>query len=214
MILILIGPPGSGKGTQAKFISDRFNIPHISTGDMFRQAMRDGTELGKKANEYMEHGNLVPDDVTVALVEDRIRCEDCNAGFLLDGFPRTIPQASALDKMLERNNRVLTKVILFTVSDDILVKRLSGRRTCRSCGKISHVSQGINNKLDKCPACGQEVFQRDDDKPEAIINRLAVYKKSTEPLIDYYKRKVLEILADGPIDEIKTRMAEDLENIG
>lgn len=189
MNLIFLGPPGVGKGTIAKEIVKQKNIPQISTGDLLRAAVKEGSELGIKAKEYMDAGKLLPDGLVTTLLEERIKKEDCKNGFILDGFPRTIPQAEALEGEVKIN-----KVLNFKALDKTIIQRLSGRRTCKSCNAIFHITN-IPPKVEGiCDKCGGELFQRDDDKPEAIKKRLEVYQQQTAPLIDYYKNK--GILAD------------------
>jgi len=205
MNIVLLGSPGVGKGTYAKRISKIYNIPQISTGDMFREAIKNKTEIGLKAKEYMDKGELVPDDVTIGIVEERLKKDDCKNGFMLDGFPRTIAQAEALDKII-----VIDKVLDFTASDEVIIDRLSGRRVCRNCGAIYHIRNIVPKVEGVCDNCGGELYQRDDDKPESVKKRLDVYKKQTEPLIDYYKEK--EILADidanKPIEQVDEIIAD------
>ncbi len=187
MRIILLGPPGAGKGTQAEKIIERHSVAHISTGDILRANVKSGTELGLKAQGYMDSGKLVPDDVIIGMMETRLQEKDCARGFLLDGFPRTVPQAEALDEMLSRLGLALDGVVLLDVDDETVVKRLSGRRMCRRCGKIFNVSFKPSNKGDICDSCDGELYQRDDDKESVIRNRLAVYHQQTAPLIVYYQ---------------------------
>ena len=195
MKIILLGPPGAGKGTQAMRIARDYHLAHISTGDIFRTNMRENTELGKLAKSYINNGQLVPDDVTIAMVHDRLQKDDCRDGFLLDGFPRTVAQAEALDQIAH-----IDVALNIDTPDDIIIDRLSGRRVCAECGGTYHTSL---LKEDKCPACGGAVYQRDDDKPETVTNRLAVYQEKTAPLIDYYQKKGILSTADcrGTIEE-------------
>jgi adenylate kinase len=204
MRVILLGPPGAGKGTQAAAVKDGFRIPHISTGDMLREHVKEGTELGRKAKEYMDGGKLVPDDLIIAMMEDRLSKEDCAGGFLLDGFPRTLPQAEALDRLLSKMGIKLDGVVLLDVSDDVVVERLSGRRVCRSCGAIYHVSFHPSSKGDLCEACGGELYQRDDDREEVIRRRLKVYHEQTAPLESYYEGKGLlrRVSGEGATDAV------------
>ena len=196
MKLILLGPPGAGKGTQAKFLTERFDIPQISTGDILRAAVKDGTPLGVKAKEYMDAGALVPDEVVVGIVQDRLREADCGAGFILDGFPRTVPQADALQQSLKELDKDLDAVISLEVDTEALVERLTGRRTCRECGRGYHVKFDPPQVEKQCD-CGGELFQRDDDQEGTIRNRLQVYVDQTSPLIDYYSEVGLLFMADG-----------------
>lgn len=172
MNIIMLGPPGAGKGTQAKMLVEKFGIPQISTGDMLRAAVAEGTELGKKAKEYMDKGQLVPDEVVIGIVEERLKKSDCEKGFILDGFPRTVPQAEALDKILEKMGKKIDYVINIVVPDVEILKRLTGRRTCKQCGAMYHVIYNPPKQEGVCDKCGGELYQRDDDKEETIKNRL------------------------------------------
>ena len=204
MILILLGAPGVGKGTQAELISREFGIPQISTGDILRKEVKEGSELGKQAKKYMDSGALVPDDVIVGMMEKRIKADDCRNGFILDGFPRTTDQAEALDKMLEKNSLTLDKVILIDVPKNEIVERLTGRRVCSKCGAVYHIKNNPPKTEGVCDKCGGKLIQRDDDTKEVVENRLKVYEKSTMPLIDYYKKadKLAKINGLGSIEEI------------
>ena len=197
MRLVLVGPPGAGKGTQAQFISSHLSIPKISTGDIFRDNVSHGTALGRRAQAYMERGDLVPDEVTIALVTDRLADEDTQAGFLLDGFPRNVPQAETLKKMLLSWDTKLDVVLELVVDDDEVVRRLSGRRTCRRCGRIWHMSFDPPTVAGICDDCGGELFQRDDDREETIRARLQVYDAATAPLTDFYRARGLLRPIDG-----------------
>ena len=204
MKIIMLGAPGAGKGTQAKQIADKYSIPHISTGDIFRANIKNGTELGKKAKQYMDQGALVPDELTCDLVMDRIQQDDCKNGFVLDGFPRTIPQAEALDAALEKINEKMDYAIDVDVPDENIVNRMSGRRACLDCGATYHLIS-IPPKVEGiCDRCGSEIVLREDDKPETVQKRLKVYHEQTQPLIDYYKNQGILKSVDGtqPMDEV------------
>ncbi len=201
--LIFLGPPGVGKGTQAKMVSEKYSIPQISTGDMLRAAVKAGTDLGKEAKSFMDSGELVPDRIVIGLIAEKIESGDCKSGFILDGFPRTIAQAEELDKILNEKSINIQKVISVSAPDEELVKRLSGRRTCGSCGEVFHLVFNPPAQIDKCDKCDGALFQRDDDKEDTIRERLRVYKKQTEPLIDYYTNQSLLGEVDGS-DEINS----------
>lgn len=185
--LVLLGPPGAGKGTQAANIVEAFQIPHISTGDIFRKNLKENTPLGLKAKEYMDKGLLVPDELVVDLVQDRLSQEDCKAGFMLDGFPRTVVQAEALDKVLAEMGMSLSAVLNIEVDQNLLLKRITGRRICRSCGATYHVEFNPTKQEGVCDLCGGELYQRDDDVEATVAKRLEVYNEQTQPLIDFYK---------------------------
>ncbi|NLI68839.1 MAG: adenylate kinase [Bacilli bacterium] len=204
MYLILMGLPGAGKGTQAEMIKAKYNIPHISTGDMFRQAIKEGTELGKKAKAYMDEGALVPDEVTNGIVEERLAKSDCDNGFLLDGFPRTIAQAEALEAITKKLNKQIDYVIQVDVPAEKLIERLTGRRVCPSCGATYHVINKPPKTEGVCDNCGTELVQRDDDKEETVQKRLEVNIEQTQPLLDFYKEKGVLVTVDGdqPIDKV------------
>ena len=204
MKIIMLGAPGAGKGTQAKQIADKYSIPHISTGDIFRANIKNGTELGKKAKQYMDQGALVPDELTCDLVMDRIQQDDCKNGFVLDGFPRTIPQAEALDAALGKINEKMDYAIDVDVPDENIVNRMSGRRACLNCGATYHLISIPPKVEGVCDACGQKLVLRDDDKPETVKKRLTVYHDQTQPLIDYYKKAGILKSVDGtqPMDEV------------
>ncbi|SFN02372.1 adenylate kinase [Thermodesulforhabdus norvegica] len=212
MNIILLGPPGAGKGTQAKRMMERYGIPQISTGDMLRAAVAAGTQLGLEAKKYMDAGQLVPDEVVVGLVKERIQQEDCKKGFMLDGFPRNVSQAETLDKMLSELGQQIDHVVCIEVPDEELVKRLTGRRTCRQCGAGFHVVFDPPKKEGVCDKCGGELYQRDDDNVETVTSRLKVYKDQTEPLINYYEKqgKLRRIDGLGAIDEIFQRIVSVL----
>ncbi len=197
MRIILLGPPGAGKGTQAKDLVTKYGIPQISTGDILRKNLADKTPLGLEAKKYMDKGELVPDSVVVGIVKERLKEDDCKKGYILDGFPRTVPQAEALDAALADMKTPIGKVLSIEVPDSELVKRLGGRRTCRSCQAGYHVMFKPSKKEGVCDSCGGELYQRDDDKEEAIKNRLKVYVASTAPLVGYYKNKGMLATIDG-----------------
>ena len=203
--VVLIGPPGAGKGTQAAKLRDELNLPHVASGDLFRENLKNKTELGKTANEYMERGELVPDDVTIAMVMDRLSRPDCAGGAILDGFPRTIAQAEALDEALAERGHRISIVPSIVVPDEVLVERLSGRWLCRQCGESYHVLFNPPAKPGVCDKDGGELYQRDDDKPETVRNRLTVYHRQTSPLIDYYTGKSVLVALDGnqQIDKVE-----------
>ena len=197
MNIIMLGAPGAGKGTQAKQIADKYKIPHISTGDIFRANIKNNTELGQKAKQYMDQGLLVPDELTCDLVMDRIKQDDCKNGFILDGFPRTIPQAEALDAALDKINEKMDYAINVDVPDENIVNRMGGRRCCLNCGATYHVVT-IPTKVEGiCDRCGSPVVLRDDDKPETVQKRLTVYHDQTQPLIDYYEKQSILKTVDG-----------------
>jgi adenylate kinase len=213
MRIILLGPPGAGKGTQAKDLVNKYGIPQISTGDILRKNLAEKTPLGLEAKKFMDAGGLVPDSVVIGIVKERLKEADCKKGYILDGFPRTVPQAEELDKALAEMGTPLDKVLSIEVQDEELVKRLSGRRTCRSCQEGYHVMFKAPKVADKCDKCGGELYQRDDDKEEAIKNRLVVYQSSTAPLIAYYTGKGLLRAVDGvgSMGDILKRMVAALE---
>lgn len=208
MNLILLGPPGAGKGTQAKFLVDSYGIPQISTGDMLRAAVKNQTQLGIEAKKYMDAGKLVPDEVVIGLVKDRIQEPDCAKGFMLDGFPRALTQAQALDKMLDAMSLKIDHVVSIEVPSEELLGRLTGRRTCKACGAGFHVKFDPPKAAGKCDKCGGELYQRDDDNEATVSNRLKVYDDQTKPLIDYYQAKGLlrPIHGVGDISEIQGRI--------
>jgi adenylate kinase len=216
MRLVLVGPPGAGKGTQAEFIAAHLSVPKISTGDIFRANVAGGTPLGIEAKRYMDAGQLVPDEVTINMVRARIAEPDAADGFLLDGFPRTLPQATALDKLLADLGVGLDVVLELIVDNDEVIRRLSGRRTCRSCGKIWHVVFDPPSREGVCDRCGGELYQRDDDKAETIAERLRVYARDTAPLIDFYgaQGKLVGIDATGPVEDVTQRAKDALRPYG
>ncbi|MBB6216838.1 adenylate kinase [Anaerosolibacter carboniphilus] len=200
MRLILLGPPGAGKGTQASGIIEKYQIPHISTGDIFRKNIKEGTELGKKAKGYMDQGLLVPDELVVAIVEDRLKEDDCKDGFLLDGFPRTEKQAEALDESLSKMGVSMDKVINVSVDKNVLVERAVGRRICKDCGATYHIKFNPSTKDGVCDKCGGALYQRADDNEETVTKRIEVYLNETQPLIDYYKARNILVTIDGEQD--------------
>jgi adenylate kinase len=211
--VVLVGPPGAGKGTQAQFIASHRSIPKISTGDIFRTNVSQGTALGRKATEYMARGDLVPDAITIDMVRDRLAQSDCSGGFLLDGFPRTVPQAEVLDEILrDLGHEKLDVVLELVVDDDEVVRRLSGRRTCRTCNHIWHVDFDPPTHEGRCDHCGGELYQRDDDREATIRHRLEVYAESTAPLVSYYAARgiLVGIDATGPVDDVTERAIEAL----
>ena len=204
MKIIMLGAPGAGKGTQAKKIADLCNIPHISTGDIFRANIKQGTELGKKAKTYMDAGDLVPDELVCDLVVDRIQQDDCTKGFILDGFPRTIPQAEALTNALNAIEQKMEYALNIDVPDENIIHRMAGRRACVGCGAAYHVEFNPTKKEGICDVCGEELILRDDDKPETVKNRLNVYHEQTKPLIEYYNKENITHTIDGTqtMDEV------------
>jgi adenylate kinase len=213
MNLILLGPPGCGKGTQAKLLTEKYNIPQISTGDILREAVKQETPMGLEAKNYMNAGKLVPDEVVIGIIQDRLKQADCEKGFILDGFPRTVVQAEALDQTLASMQKKIEHAVSITVADEELLGRLTGRRTCRSCSAMYHVMFNPPKTEGVCDACSGELYQRDDDKEETIRNRLDVYNQQTAPLIDYYQNKSLlrDIPGTGKIEEILGKIEAVLE---
>ena len=197
MKIIMLGAPGAGKGTHAKKITEKFGIPAISTGDIFRENIKNGTELGKKAKEYMDAGNLVPDELVCDLVVDRLKQDDCKNGYILDGFPRTIPQAEALTAALAKDDDAIDYALEIFIEDQAIIDRMSGRRVCKSCGATYHVVNIPPKTEGVCDECDGELIVRDDDKPETVLNRLEVYHNQTPPLIDYYKKQGILKVIDG-----------------
>lgn len=200
MKIIMLGAPGAGKGTQAKMIAEKYGIPHVSTGDIFRANIKNGTELGMEAKQYMDQGLLVPDELTVKILLDRVANEDCKNGYVLDGFPRTIPQAEVLDKALLEFGDQIDYAINVDVPDENIVKRMGGRRACLSCGATYHIEHVPPKSEGICDTCGQELVLRDDDKPETVQNRLNVYHEQTQPLIEFYNAKGVLKTVDGTMD--------------
>ena len=213
MKIILLGGPGAGKGTQAKLLKEHYNVPHISTGDILRANIKNNTELGKEAKKYIDQGLLVPDELVVHLIENRIDEDDCKKGYILDGFPRTIPQAKALDKVLESINDKIDIVVNIEVSDASIVKRMSGRRSCLKCGASYHIEHNPPKTEGICDVCGNELILRDDDKPETVANRLGVYHEETKPLIEYYTNKNMLVTIDGlrPIEVVTREIISSIE---
>ena len=213
MKIIMLGAPGAGKGTQAKKIAGKYNIPHISTGDIFRANIKNGTELGKKAKTYMDQGLLVPDELVVDLVVDRVNQDDCTDGYVLDGFPRTIPQAEALTEALKKLGQKMDHAIDVDVPDENIVNRMSGRRACVGCGATYHMVYAPVKQEGICDTCGKELILRDDDKPETVQKRMNVYHEQTQPLIDYYTREGILRTVDGTtdIDEVFRQIVNILE---
>lgn len=200
MKIIMLGAPGAGKGTQAKMIAEKYSVPHISTGDIFRANIKNGTQLGMEAKKYMDQGLLVPDELTVKILLDRVAKEDCAGGYVLDGFPRTIPQAQVLDNALKELDDQIDFAINVDVPDENIVRRMGGRRACLSCGATYHIEHIPPKKEGVCGACGKELVLRDDDKPETVKNRLDVYHQQTQPLIDFYEKKGILRTVDGTVD--------------
>jgi len=200
MKIIMLGAPGAGKGTQAVMIAEKYGLPHISTGDIFRANIKNGTELGKEAKKYMDQGLLVPDELTVKILLDRVAKEDCKNGYVLDGFPRNIPQAEVLDRALSELNDKIDYAIDVDVPDENIIKRMSGRRSCPSCGATYHVTNVPPKKEGICDKCGGNLVQRDDDQEETVMNRLNVYHEQTQPLIEYYGKKGILKIVDGTQD--------------
>ena len=200
MKIIMLGAPGAGKGTQAKMIADKYGIPHVSTGDIFRANLKEGTELGLKAKEYMDKGELVPDELTVSILLDRVAKDDCKNGYVLDGFPRTIPQAEVLEKELDKLGDKIDLAIDVEVPDENIIKRMGGRRACVKCGATYHIEHVPPKKEGICDTCGSELILRDDDKPETVSNRLSVYHAQTQPLIDFYSERGVLKEVDGTKD--------------
>ena len=200
MKVIMLGAPGAGKGTQAKMIAEKYSIPHISTGDIFRANIKNGTDLGKEAKTYIDAGKLVPDELTVKILLDRVKEDDCKDGYVLDGFPRTIPQAEVLENALKELNDSVDFAINVDVPDENIVRRMGGRRACLSCGATYHIEHVPPKKEGICDKCGSELILRDDDKPDTVLNRLKVYHEQTQPLIDFYEKKGILKNVDGTVD--------------
>ena len=215
MRLILVGPPGAGKGTQAVNLAAHFSIPHISTGDIFRSNLKEGTPLGIEAKSYMDRGELVPDEVTNKMVKDRLGRSDVESGFLLDGFPRNVFQAEVLRAILNEKQRPLDAALELSVNEEEIIKRLAGRRTCKECSRAFHLDYEPSKQDGICDGCGGSLYQRDDDKEDVIARRLEVYKEQTAPIIDFYRREglLVTIPARGPVDEITDRAVTALNAI-
>lgn len=215
LFLVLLGPPMSGKGTQAERLTEELEIPHVSSGDLFRDHIKRETDLGRKAKNYMDRGELVPDEVTIGMVEERLNREDCSGGALLDGFPRTIPQAKALDRILANLGAALSAVLSIQVPEEELVERASGRRICRQCGRSYHVKFDPPEEPGVCDYDGGELYQREDDQPETVRQRLEVYREQTSPLIDFYRERDLlsEIDGDQPIDQVSEEIRNAVDSL-
>lgn len=214
MNLILLGPPGAGKGTQAANIVEKYKVPHISTGDIFRANIKEGTELGRKAQEYMNRGELVPDELVVEIATDRLKAEDCKDGFLLDGFPRTVFQAEKLDEFLAAQGKKVDCVLDLEVADDVLMQRLTGRRVCKACGASFHVVNIPPKQEGICDVCGGELMQRADDNEETVANRIAVYNNETKPLVDYYDKAGNIAHLDGVTGSVEGVFARIVQVLG
>ena len=216
MNIIFLGPPGAGKGTQAKLVAERFHIPHISTGDMLREAVTNGSELGKKVKNIMESGELVPDDLMVDIVKERIGRADCKKGFILDGFPRTIVQANALDEVLKGMNKEIEGTVYFKIEEEEVVKRISARRVCSKCGAVYNLVYSPPKVNGICDKCGAPIYQRDDDKEETVRKRYSVYIEKTVNLLDFYKKqgKLFEVDASKDIEKVKSKVGEIMAKIG
>ena len=211
--IILLGPPGVGKGTQAKMLSEKFMIPQISTGDILRKAVKEGTNLGIEAKGFMDRGELVPDRVVIGIIDERIEGRDCKNGFILDGFPRTVLQAEELDRILKNKGYPLNVVLSIDASEEEIVKRLGGRRSCKECGEVFHIDFNPSKKAGVCDKCGAELYQRKDDNEKTVRERLKVYNKQTSPLISYYKDKgkLKSVSGEGDIKEIFSSLCEMVE---
>ncbi len=213
MKIVMLGAPGAGKGTQAKMIAEKYGIPHVSTGDIFRANIKNGTELGKEAKQYMDQGKLVPDELTVKILLDRVAQDDCKNGYVLDGFPRTIPQANVLDEALTKLGDKIDYAVNVDVPDDNIINRMGGRRACVACGATYHIVYNAPKTEGICDVCGKELIIRDDDQPETVKNRLKVYHDQTQPLIDFYEGKGVLKSVDGTAD-MKDVFAAIVEILG
>lgn len=209
---MFLGPPGAGKGTQAGKLAERVGVPHVSTGDMFRAAIAAGTPMGRAAQPYVERGGYVPDEIVVGVVRERLSQDDCRGGFVLDGFPRTVPQAEALDRLLAEQGTQLDAAVHLVVDDDTVVRRLSGRRVCPACGAIYHVEADAAARAGSCPRCGAALVQRGDDAEETVRRRLQVYREQTQPLVEYYRRRgaLVEVDGVGTVQEVGERIGRAL----
>ncbi len=213
MNLVMLGPPGAGKGTQATLLAEKLGIPHVASGDLFREALKEQTGLGLTAQSYMDRGELVPDEVTIAMVEERLARSDCDGGVILDGFPRTIEQAGALKRLLHDQGKVIDAAIFIDAAEDELVRRLSSRWTCRNCQAIYNVISNPPSEEGRCDICGGELYQRADDVPETVRNRIRVYRQQTSPLIDYYRDEglLVTIKSEGGIERVQQKILEALQ---
>ncbi len=210
MNIVFLGLPGTGKGTQAEELAGELRIPHIATGDIFRQAISQGTDLGKKAKKFLDSGELVPDEVTCGMVKERLMQEDAASGFILDGFPRTLPQAEALDRIMDELNRELEKIVFFSAPEEVLVMRLAGRRVCSECGTTYHIEHNPPSQEGICDKCGGKLIQREDDREETVVRRLQVNRDKTQQLVNYYEKqgKLTTIDADRSLEEVKIQLKE------
>ena len=213
MNIVMLGPPGAGKGTQAALLAERLGIPHVATGDLFRGALKEETELGLTAKAYMERGELVPDEVTIGMVRERLQEPDCDGGLILDGFPRTVEQAKVLEGLLAEQDRMIDAVLFIDAEEDELVRRLSSRWTCRNCQAVYNVISNPPRERGKCDICGGELYQRPDDVPQTVRNRIVVYRDQTSPLIDYYQDEGLltTIKSEGGIERVQEKILEALQ---
>lgn len=213
--IVLLGPPGAGKGTQAKLISEKYSIPHISTGDIFRKNISEKTKLGVEAKRYMDNGQLVPDQVTIDIVKDRLSKDDCKEGFLLDGFPRTVKQAEALDEFLNENHNKIDAALLIDVEEKFILERMTGRRVCPSCGASYHIRFNPPKVEGKCDACGSDLIQRKDDTEATVKERLDVYNQQTQPLVDYYKNQntLLKVEGTKEINQVFDEICDALKAV-
>lgn len=213
MNLVMLGPPGAGKGTQAALLAERLGTPHVASGDLFREALKKETELGLTAKSYMERGELVPDEVTIAMVRERLQRPDCDSGVILDGFPRTIEQAEALQGLLAEQNKKIDAALFIDAAEDELVRRLSSRWTCRNCQAVYNIISNPPHEEGRCDVCGGELYQRADDVPETVRNRIRVYRQQTSPLIDYYRDQELlvTIKSEGGIERVQRKVLEALQ---